>query len=154
MSKNDFKLVINSKDAIAGTLTDILTYQCDFSIFKKGYYSVTFSFCSGNNDIDPSYPAEIFFNLTGSSNVYKTTSTGNNNFLVSSHLGLLYPIYLSAVNGHLQASAQDNLPTVMMLPSCNQFQIVVKDLYGNAWVDQSLALLAPYFLVLYFKYIE
>ncbi len=62
MSSDDFKIILNSSNG-SGTNNNSLSYNFDFSPFKTGYYEMTFSFVAGNNNVDPSIPAELLINF-------------------------------------------------------------------------------------------
>ena len=90
---DNFKLILNSTNGI-GSNNNSLSYFYDFSQITDGMYELSFSYVGGDNDIDPSQPAEVFVSF----NTLRSYSCQNNNgtqsAVASGHIGLLYPIYL------------------------------------------------------------
>ena len=141
-----FQLVLSSVfgSAIANTSVG---YNVDWRKFEQGSYSITFAFCSNNNDVDPSYHAIIkMSNLNVNSYVSSNGYNTNTNIL-----GLLYPTSFNATDGYLSAKATDNLPIIINeLPTQNMFTINVVDYANVVWLDKSGADLSAYTLILNF----
>lgn len=159
MSSQDFKIVVNS--SVNGTVlntTSYMSYSFDFTQFKDGFYEVTFSFCStGENDVDPSNPIELRVNFNGANGAcYTTNALYKVGTVKTTHLGILYPQQLSASTGFIQASFQDNIPTVIQKPmNFETFTVSLIDPTTNTfWIDNLATALTNYLLVLNFKKIH
>lgn len=145
-----FKIILNSGNGI-GSNTNSLSYFYDFSQIQDGFYELTFSFVAGDNDIDPSKPAEIFVSFNTLRSYSCQDNNGIQSAVASGHLGLLYPVYLSATNGYLRANMSDNTSTYLRRPFINTFSVNILTTGGVPYTDANSANLAGYILVLSFK---
>jgi hypothetical protein len=75
MSKDDFNVVVNSYNKYSGANNNSLTYLFDFNaVGVDELYNLTFSFVSGNNDLDPCVYADI--QISFNSNTYQCINSG------------------------------------------------------------------------------
>ena len=114
MSKSDFNIICLSKDGTGGNNNN-KTFYYDFFSQQDGFYELTFSFVAGNNDLEPSIPALLNITNFATKN-YQATSTSYSP--TSTTIGLLYPTLIGVGVGFLQASAAQNISTI--LPFCYQ----------------------------------
>ena len=121
MSKSDFNIICSSKDGV-GLNPNNKTFYYDFFSQPDGFYELSFSFVAGNNDLEPSIPALLNITNFATKN-YQATSTSYSP--VSSTIGLLYPTLIGVGVGFLQASANQNVSTIIRRPPQNQFTVQV-----------------------------
>ncbi len=147
---DNFKLILNSNNGI-GSNPNSLSYFYDFSQHEEGVYELTFSFVSGNNDVDPSQPAEVFISFNTLRSYSCVVNNGAQGAVSSNHIGLLFPTYLSATNGYLRANMSDNTASYVRRPYINTFSVNILTRAGVPYTDSNSANLASYILVLSFK---
>ena len=148
---NNFKLILNSNNGI-GSNPNSLSYFYDFSQHEEGVYELTFSYVGGDNDIDPSQPAEVLISFnTLKSFACQVNNGGQAGAVSTNHIGLLYPIYLSATNGYLRANMSDNTSSYLRRPYINTFSVNILTRAGVPYTDANSQNLASYILVLSFK---
>jgi hypothetical protein len=148
---NNFKLILNSSNGI-GSNPNSLSYFYDFSQHEEGVYELTFSYIGGDNDIDPSQPAEVFISFnTLRSYACQVNNSGQAGAVSTNHIGLLSPIYLSATNGYLRANMSDNTSSYLRLPYINTFSVNILTRAGVPYTDSASANLASYIMTLAFK---
>lgn len=155
MSRDDFKIVVNSTTATGVTTNNAsLTYNFVFqnAQIKPGFYELRFVYNGANNDLDPAVFGEILINFN-LFNTFATSSTSQ--FAVSStHIGWLRANMLTTTAGYLYASLQDNAPTIIERPVTNNFTVTVLSASGALFTDNASGGLAPYGLELYFHKIH
>ena len=153
MSKDDFKIVVNSSNSFAGTNCNSLDYLFDFSsVGVKGFYKLTFSFVNTGTSLDLVNPlsAEIRINFNSSCNfVVSSTQTSS---ITTTHIGYLYNRPISVIDGYLSATILDNPPTILQKPTNNQFNVQILKPDGTLFTDNNLASISNYFLILNFEF--
>lgn len=150
MSYNDFKVVINSRNAIEGSVNNSqLSYYFNWDMFPDGCYQVEATFVAGTNDISPSCPAELCIDFGA-----RSYSAGNSSSS-SQHICMLYPNYSSlADDGYLRSNSYENSPTIVSRPHNNRFTVSIYNLNGELYTDNALFPIANYLLVLKFRFLQ
>jgi hypothetical protein len=153
MSKDDFKIVVNSQSACSGTNTNNLNYWFDFtSVGVQGYYKLTFSFITTGTglDLDDPLSAELKIDFNSSCN-YTTLSTSIS-AQTTTHIGFLYNNIFSTTDGFLQADIHSNPPTILQKPmNQSQFNVQIRSPDGSPFLDNIGVAIQNYYLVLNFE---
>ena len=154
MSVDDFNVVVNSYNKLSGANNNSLTYQFDFNSVgvKDALYALTFTFVSGNNDLDPCIYAEIQINFN--SNTYQCSSTYCG-AITTPHIGYTFPQVFSITEAHFQNSILDNPPKILRRPNVTNFTVNIMNPDGiTPFVDASATALSNYAMVLSFTKIK
>jgi hypothetical protein len=152
MSKDDFKIVINSNNFHSGTNCNNLDYLFDFnSVGVRGFYALTFSFITTGTGLDLDNPlsAELKINFNSSCN-YTTNST-TIAAETTTHIGFLYNTVISATDGFLSADVHSNPPTILQKPTNQHFNVQILGPSGALFTDNAGTSISQYYLVLNFQ---
>ena len=152
MSKDDFKIVINSSNAIAGGETNNCNYMFDFSsVGIQGFYKLSFSFITtgSNLDLDNPLSAELKIDFNSSRN-YLVSNTSIS-ATSTTHIGFLYNVIVNATDGYLMATIHDNPVTIIQKPTNQIFNVQILKPDGTPFFDNLLFPISSYLLVLNFE---
>jgi hypothetical protein len=158
MSIHDFKLYIDSSYGTSQdtTINSNLKYNYDFSVHKKGYYQLSFTYQGNSSNIfeNSVLPCEI--NLVGFPFI-NNRRVKQNSYETSNVIGLCYPLVLNQTSfeGLLYADINTNTPVLVELPSTNYFIVQTLEYNGTTWLDGNSTPTENegYTLSLYFKYL-